>query len=268
MEPRARDVRTNGVTLRVWDWDGADPPVLLLHGIGNYGRYWYLVAVEVAGRCRLVAPDARGHGDSEKPASGYRAEDYVADAIGVADALALERFVLVGHSMGGAHAIALASTFPERVLGLVIIDTGPELLPEGRERAHRLTSDRPERFASEAEALEYLKATSPGYSEEVYANRLRWALRSRDGGGLTWRSSREALLYSLGDRSRTERLWALLARVRCPTVVLRGTRSYALSAEVARRMVEALPHGRLLELDAGHNVPLDRPRETAEAIFQ
>ncbi len=255
------------MTLRVWDWPGAESAALLLHGIGNYGRYWDLVAHEVRTRRRLVAPDARGHGDSQKPARGYRAEDYVADAIGIADAIGLKRFVLVGHSMGGGHAIALAATFPERVLGLVIIDVGPELLPEGRERAHRLTSERPERFASEAEALAYLRATSPGYSDEVYANRLHWALRLAEGGGWTWRSSRDALMQTLGDRSRTERLWELLASLRCPTIVMRGTRSYALSAAVARRMADAIPNGRLVEVDAGHNVPLDRPAETAAAII-
>ena len=57
-------------TLVCWEWPGGEPPALLLHGIGNYGRVWDFVAAEVAGRLRLVAPDARGHGDSVAPENG------------------------------------------------------------------------------------------------------------------------------------------------------------------------------------------------------
>ncbi len=266
MEPRQHDVSANAIALRVWEWDGPEPVALLLHGIGNYGRYWDLVADEVGGRLRLIAPDARGHGDSEKPATGYRAEEYVKDAIGVADALGAERFVLVGHSMGGAHAIGLAGTFPERVRGLLIVDVGPELLPEGRERAYRLTSTRPARFADDEAALAYLRATSPGYTDAVYENRLRWVFRRLPDGALEWRSSRPALLQTMADRSRAALLAELLPRIRCPAIVLRGTDSYALGPEAARRMVAAMPDARLVEVKAGHNVPLDQPRATAELV--
>lgn len=283
MDVRAHDVRANGVTLRVWVWEprptrarrprgapgsGAPPGALLLHGIGNYGRFWDLVATEIAGRLRLVAPDARGHGDSEKPPAGYRAEDYIADALGVADALGLDRFVLVGHSMGGAHALALAATFPARVRALLVVDVGPELLPEGRERAYRLTATRPARFATEAAALSYLRETSPGYGDAVYENRIRWAFRNAGDGALEWRSSQDALLQTMGDRSRAGRLADLLPSIPCPTVVLRGTDSYVLGADAARRMVAAMPRARLVEVAAGHNVPLDRPRETAALIVE
>jgi esterase len=252
----------------VWDWPGAPPAALLLHGIGNYGRFWDSVADQVSGRLRLVAPDARGHGDSDRPDEGYSAEQYVADALAVADALEVDRFVLVGHSMGGSHAMLLAARNPERVLSLVILDVGPELLPEGRDRAHRLLATRPERFATEAEALAYLRETSIGYAEPVYENRMRWAFSRDADGGLVWRASQTALLRTLEDRVRSERLWALLERIDCQTIVVRGTRSYVLGAETAQRMVRLLPRGRLVEVDSGHNVPLERPQETADAILE
>lgn len=280
VEPRRHPVRANGLALVVWEWPGtsprrpsvagtpeAEPAALLLHGIGNYGRFWDLVADEIGGRLPLLAPDARGHGDSEKPRAGYRAEDYIADALGVLDAFGIERCVLVGHSMGGAHALGLAWRFPERVRALVVVDVGPEILPEGRERAFRLTTQRPERFATDAEAVAYLKATSPGYTDAVYEHRVQWVFRASPEGGLEWRSSRDALLQTLGERGRAERLWEVVRAIAAPTTLIRGTNSYVLGAETARRMVEALPQGSLLELEAGHNVPLDRPREVAEAIL-
>jgi pimeloyl-ACP methyl ester carboxylesterase len=254
----------NAVKLRVWERPGGVPATLLLHGIGNYGRYWDFFADAVAGRLRLIAPDARGHGESGKPVDAYAPEEFVADAVAVLDALKVDRALVVGHSMGGTHAIRLAAADPDRVARLVIVDAGPEPMPAGAERARRLSLDRPERFEYADEALAYLRRTSPGYSEEVYANRMRW-LFGEDAGDLVWRSSREALA-SIMSSGRND-LWDALPAIRCPVLLVRGTRSNVLSSEVAQRMVKALMDGRLIELDAGHNVALDRPRELADAVI-
>ena len=254
------------VALQAWEWAGLPPAALLLHGIGNYGRYWDFFADAVAGRLRLVATDARGHGESGKPTNAYAPQEFVADAIAVLDALAIERAAIVGHSMGGTHAIRLAAAHPERVERLVVVDAGPEPMPEGSERARRLSLQRPERFEHANEALAYLRRTSPGYSEEVYANRMRWLFRE-DAGKVAWRSSREALGSIMSSASR-DSLWDALRAIRCPVLLVRGTRSNVLSAGVAQRMIETLTDGRLIELDAGHNVALDRPNELAEAVVE
>ena len=71
-----------------------------------------------------------------------------------------------------------------------------------------------------------------------------------------WATMRMAIADRIEDK---------LPRIRAPTLVVRGTRSNVLSEDVARRMVQTLADGRLMELDAGHNVPLERPRELADA---
>ena len=259
-----RSASING--LRVWEWDGAPPGALLLHGIGNYGRYWDLFADAVARRMRLVAPDARGHGDSAKPASGYAPQDFVTDATLVMDATGLERSVVVGHSMGGFHATALTLAHPSRVSVLVLVDVGPRIEDAGNSRARRLSLGRPDRFADDARALAYLRETSPGYSDAVYENRMRWVF-ARDGAGLVWRSTKDALAQILDQPQESSRaVWDRIGEIACPVLVVRGTRSPSLSAETARAMVTAMRDARLVELDAGHNVPLDRPRELAEAV--
>lgn len=261
--PKALD--RGGVSLRAWEWGGDGPPALLLHGIGNYARYWDFFADAVAGRLRLVATDARGHGDSGRPAEGYTPDEFVADALAVLDALKIERAVLVGHSMGGTHAIRLAAAHPDRVDKLIVVDAGPEPLPDGAERARRLSLERPERFEYADDALAYLRRTSPGYSEEVYANRMRWLFKE-DAGDYVWRSSRDALAAIM--TSARGDLWEALRSVRCPALIVRGTRSNVLSSDVAQRMVKAVADGRLVELDAGHNVALDRPRELADLVVE
>ncbi len=260
VEPRRRSVGG----LHVWEWPAGAPPALLLHGIGNYGRYWDLFADAVAGRLRLVAPDARGHGESAKPATGYEPREFVADAAAVMDALGLERPLVVGHSMGGFHAAALTLAHPDRVRALVLVDVGPRVEQAAMSRARRLSLGRPDRFPDEASALAYLRRTSPGYSDAVYENRMRWVFEP-DGDGLVWRSSKDALAQIL-DTPNDAEVWERIEEIACPVLVVRGTRSTALAEATARDMIARLRNASLVELDAGHNVALDRPRELAEAV--
>lgn len=239
-----------------------------MHGIGNYGRVWDFFAAEIAGRMRLVAPDARGHGDSAKPADGYAPEDFVADAVSVMEAYALARPIVVGHSMGGGHAMALAALHPDRVRALVLVDVGPDIGREGGERARQLSLGRPDRFADDAAALAYLQQTSPGYSDAVYANRMAHVFRREDGGGVVWRSSKDALMRILLGTSRGGQAWRAAEALPMPVLVVRGTRSTSLQEGTYRRMLETIPHATGLELDAGHNVQLDRPRELAAAVLE
>ena len=257
------------MALRVWEWPGEGPDALLLHGIGNYGRYWDLVADAVDGRMRLVAPDARGHGDSGRPADGYAPEDFVADAMAVMEAERMRRPVVIGHSMGGFHAAAFTVAHPERVRALVLIDVGPRVEEAGSSRARRLSLGRPDRFPDEASALAYLHETSPGYGDAVYANRMAWVFRPDGTGGLMWRSSKDALRTILDDSKHSaSRVWGRLGEISCPVLVVRGTRSPSFADATARAMLATLPDARLVELDAGHNVPLDRPAELADAAVR
>ena len=262
--PTRHTVTRDGTELVYWTWPGVGPPTLLLHGIGNYGRYWDLFADAVAGRLTLVAADARGHGESGRPKDGYAPADFAADALAVLDDLPIERAVVVGHSMGGLHSINLAARHPERMRALVIVDASPDPLPAGAERAQRLLTGRPARFKDRSEARAYLERTSPGYAAAVYENRLAFAFRE-ENGALAWRSDPAALERIMSGRMPTEDRWGALESIACPTLVVRGTRSNVLSEEVAHEMVRTLADGRLMELDAGHNVPLDRPRELADA---
>jgi pimeloyl-ACP methyl ester carboxylesterase len=266
IDPRERRIRGPAGELVVWDHAGADPDTLLLHGIGHAGRQWDFFARAIDGRLRLLAPDARGHGDSVKPADAYAPEDFVADIVAILDGLGLARVVLVGHSMGGAHAVAFALAQPQRVSRLVVIDTGPTLEPSGRERARRLTTTRPARFSNAAEAERYIRATSPGYDDEVYAHRVRWLLRETPEGVL-WRSDLAALERILLDPAGSSAdLWGRIGELSVPTLVVRGARGGHVGADTARRMVERIPDARVVDIPAGHNVHLDRPAELADAV--
>ena len=219
--PTLREVQGEAGSLAVWEWPGNGPTALLLHGIGNYGRYWDAFADAVAGRLRLIAPDARGHGDSAKPADAYAPSAFVRDATAVLDAYDVERCIVVGHSMGGFHATVLAAAHPERVRRLVIVDAGPRALPEGASRARRLSLERPDSFADRDDADAYLRRTSPGYADSVYENRLRWLFRE-ERGRLAWRSSRDSLARIFAGSPERGGSWDRAREITAPTLITVG----------------------------------------------
>jgi pimeloyl-ACP methyl ester carboxylesterase len=120
---------------------GAGDPVVLLHGWPQTWHEWRKVMTRLTPRHRLIAPDLTGLGDSSKPADGYDKKTIARDLVEMCDALALERFHLVGHDWGGPTAFAPACAIPERVRTLAILDVtipgiGPDISQGGKRWHH------------------------------------------------------------------------------------------------------------------------------------
>jgi pimeloyl-ACP methyl ester carboxylesterase len=96
--PESAFLPANGLTLHYLDWGGPRPPALLLHATGFLAAIWGPIAEALSQRYRVLAFDQRGHGDSDKPPSGYHRLDFVADLRAFLDALELEGIVGIGHS--------------------------------------------------------------------------------------------------------------------------------------------------------------------------
>ncbi len=123
----------NGPAGRLYVDDGGTGglPVVFVHSYAGSSAHWAAQLAHLRPTRRAVALDLRGHGRSEAPASGdYAVESLAADIAAAVDALGLGRFVLVGHSMGGAAALAYADAHPERVAGLVLVGTPGKSSPE------------------------------------------------------------------------------------------------------------------------------------------
>jgi pimeloyl-ACP methyl ester carboxylesterase len=124
-----RALRANGLTFNLAE-AGDGPPVLLLHGFPDSWRLWrhQIPALAAAGH-RVVAPDLRGFGETDKPAGveEYRMRRLVGDVVGLLDALGVERAAVVGHDWGAALAWAVAIFVPDRVARLVAVSTGHPL---------------------------------------------------------------------------------------------------------------------------------------------
>ena len=122
-----RDLR-----MRYLDWGGDGAPVLALHGLASSAHWYDIVAPLLRDRFRIIAPDQRGHGQTTQASDGYDWRSVASDAVGLLDALGIERAIVFGHSWGGNVAVSTAAHFPERVSALVMIDGGffsPQMMP-------------------------------------------------------------------------------------------------------------------------------------------
>jgi pimeloyl-ACP methyl ester carboxylesterase len=111
-------------SLHVDDGGTGGLPVVFVHSFSGSTAHWSKQLAHLRSERRALAIDLRGHGESESPkGDDYAVESLAGDIAAVVDELGLKRFVLVGHSMGGAAAIAYAGAHPDRVAGLVLVGT-------------------------------------------------------------------------------------------------------------------------------------------------
>lgn len=249
----------DGVELEVWV-EGDGPGLVLVHGFGGAKEDFADHFRVLAETHRVVTFDHRGHGESDKPHDphGYTIERLRADVVAVADAVGLDRFRLLGHSLGGMVARGIALSHPERVEALVLMDTthGPipgfaaELMDAAAEVAIEQGKDALKElldFASPLETPAYLRLLEarPGYQE--FCNRKWDAISERMWAGLA-----RAIAYQEEELHR-------LAEVACPTLVLVGEHDRPF-VKASRRMASTIPGARLSVIpDAGHSPQFENP---------
>jgi esterase len=124
-------IRNGDVELHIeHDGDPGAPPVLLLHGIASSGHTWDWLVATLTSTHSVLRLDFRGHGRSGRAPGAYQMPDYVSDAVAVCEQLVKRPCVVVGHSLGGATAAALAQQRPDLVSGIVLEDP-PLFIAEG-----------------------------------------------------------------------------------------------------------------------------------------
>lgn len=112
----------NGIRLACLERPGGEVPLVLLHGITDNALNWTPVLDGIDARCRIVAPDFRGHGESDKPDARYDTEAYADDVRHLIDEVVGEPALVLGHSLGGVVAVQVGVTAPEHVRALFLED--------------------------------------------------------------------------------------------------------------------------------------------------
>jgi pimeloyl-ACP methyl ester carboxylesterase len=243
-----------------WESQGEGAPVLLMHGLGYTRQGWGPLRELLARRYRVLSFDNRGIGESEIPPGPYTVEELAGDAAQVLDEAGVERAHVVGTSLGGFAAQALAAERPDRVDRLVLVSTSPGgpgafPLPEG---TLRLMAEAPSlepdvalrRFVENALAPD----APPELIDEIYAYRLA---HPPDPGG--WAAQAAAgVAWNAGDR---------LARIAAPTLVLTGTADAVVDHRNAQLLADAIPGAQLELIDGGgHLVFWERSEEFAALV--
>lgn len=257
----SRSIALPGLRMHVLDWSGAGPPVLLLHPNRTNARVWDFVVDASALRNRFIAPDARGHGLSEYPPAGYGYADYLGDLRGLLDMLGVPCVHLVGAATGGNLALLLASADPGLAVSVTVIDPGLSLDPALSQQV-REQMVREFRFASFEQARERMPFSAL-WSEAMKDHYAHHSLRRLDDGVVEWRYHPAAVVST--EHLLETPIWDRID-VRCPALVIRGSRSAVFPRANLERLCGLIPGARALEIEADHRVPQDNPVAVAAAL--
>ncbi|MCB5181770.1 alpha/beta fold hydrolase [Streptomyces antimicrobicus] len=244
----------DGRTLSYLDFGGPGRPLLALHGHLSEGASFAALAAALGDAWRVVAPDQRGHGDSDR-AAAYDRAGYLGDLRDLLDHLDLGPVVALGHSLGGINAIHLAAEDPDRVAALVAVDTAVDL-PDTGTSPLAFVLGLPWTAATREELVAACGPLGP-----VVAPALR---PLPDGSG--WR-----LPFHPQDTVTSENAvhgdhWAQWLTSSCPALLVHGRRSQVLSAAQADAMVARRPGTTYAALDTDHFVALQDPEGFAAAV--
>ncbi|ETW98480.1 MAG: hypothetical protein ETSY1_18530 [Candidatus Entotheonella factor] len=254
---------------REWPSQQADAQdLVLLHGFTGHARSWDAFAQAMSSHYRVLALDQRGHGETAwAPPDQYGTPYMVADLEAFVSALSLQRFVLLGLSMGGIVSFHYAGKQPEVLERLVIVDIAPEIAAGGLDRINQGVQAN-DIFSSPEAAFEAARTANPLPPEEHHRQRVVNNLMRLEDGTWTYRYDR-ALRDPNTPRQRAsaDEGWQAVARINVPTLLVRGELSDILAPEHAARMAEDIADCQLVEVrGSGHAVPLDKPDGFLKAV--
>ena len=260
--------------LHYLDWGNHEaPPLILQHGGRDHCRSWDWVAPHLRDDWHIIAPDLRGHGDSEwSPDGSYGFSQHVLDLATLIDQLQLFPVSIIGHSLGAHISLRYAGIYPERVRQLVEIE-GAWLRPRKAQARMRMpiaerlrdwiTSDQalsrrePRHYSSFAEALERMKAENRRLSAVQAEHLTHHGLKQNADGSFSWKFDNYTRGVAPHDVTTAE-LQELWGQITCPVLHVYGTDSWAFSPERIRDL-EIIPNTQMaLFENSGHWVHHDQ----------
>lgn len=254
---RSRRVRLRtGPSVRCGERTGGGEPLLLLHGYGDSGRAFEPIVPFLPRAWRVLAPDQRGHGDSERPPEGYAIADLAADAAALLDSAEVGAATVVGHSMGSLVAQQLALDHPERVTRLVLVGAtpriGPDAVAELEREVRELVDPVPEDFVRAFQVSTLRQPVPDAFLAQIVAESRKLPAR-------LWR----ALLEGFARFDVTARL----GEIACPTLVVWGAHDAYFGRAEQELLLAGIP-GAVLQVyeDAGHDPHWEEPERFARDL--
>ncbi len=248
---------SNGVNLNVSEQGNGRLTLVFLHYFGGSALEWQFVINKLSDQYRCLAIDLRGHGDSDAPATGYSVNDMTDDVSSLLHTLDVQDYILIGHSMSGKVALALAARQPNGLQSLILIAPSPPV-PEpisDTDRQDMLTTHG-QRSAAEQT---FEKITVRPVSEEIKDQIIADNLRTSKAAWNAW--------LTLGSK---EDISAQMNTVVIPVSIIVGDADKALKPDVQKTMT--MPYLKNVTFDtilnAGHLLPWEAPNELADFILK
>jgi pimeloyl-ACP methyl ester carboxylesterase len=273
-DPSSHIYVSQRLRLHYVDWGNHDaPPLILLHGGMDHCRNWDWVARELRKDYHVIAPDLRGHGDSQwSPDGGYSMPVHIYDLAQLIHQQEVAPVSIIAHSFGGQIALRYAGIYPEMVRKLVAIeglgippDAAAEMakkpvderMRDWIDRQRGLAARQPRKYASIEEALTRMRAENGHLSAERAQHLTIHGISQNEDGSYGWKFDNYVRTIFPVDIP-TEQLHALWGRITCPTLLVHGNESWA-EHPVKSGLANVFQDARVIDYDhAGHWAHHDR----------
>lgn len=225
------------------DWGNATaPPLLLVHGGRDHCRNWDFVAERLRDRYHIIAPDLRGHGDSQwAPGGGYSTASYIYDLAQLIESQRLAPVTIIAHSLGGMISLRYTGVFPEKVRRIIAIEglgMSPRILaeraakPYGERLAAWIAEQRglagrnARKYATLDEAVARMRAENKHLNAAQAEHLTRFGVNQNEDGTWSWKFDNYLRSWPPSDMTteESEHLWR---RITCPTLLVYGGDSQA-----------------------------------------
>lgn len=258
--------------LHYLDWGNAGaPPLILVHGGRDHCRNWDWIAAELRKDFHVIAPDLRGHGDSEWASDGqYPVHNFVYDLAQLIEQQQLARVTLIGHSLGGSICLRYAGIYPQNVAKLIAIeglgfkrDTVPQPI-DVRMRAwvdaqRALAARQPKRYAAIDDAVTRMRDANPHLNADQARHLAIHGVNRNEDATYSWKFD-----YYLQSRQPTDddaELPDLWKRITCPVMLAYGKNSWVSNPAEDGRIAH-FREGQVVAFEkAGHWLHHDRLQE-------
>ncbi len=239
---------------------GTGQPIIILHGLFGMLDNWKTIARKLQDEYQVILVDQRNHGKSMR-SDTFSYEVMAEDVITLMDHLALDKAIILGHSMGGKTAIQTAYSYPERIQKLIVVDIVPKTYRRGHDEIFEAISTVPIRkITNRKEAEGYL---TPHVSNMGVRQFLLKNLHRNADGSFEWKANFD-VLHKEYDKMVSG--LQLDETIDTPSLFIRGTRSNYISDEDIVTLNETFNNVETVDIEASHWVHAERPAELLDAL--
>lgn len=268
--PQDRYMEINGLCFHYLDWgNDRQQPMLLLHGFLAHAHVWDDFALRFQSHYHVIALDQRGHGETQWSKDiAYSLDDHFLDIAFFIKTLKLEELILIGHSMGGRHALFVAACIPHKVDRLILVDARLCNNRQASNELRRFFATLPFETYSLKEVVEAIQSLYPYLPEKLCHHIANYGYKRKGyNGPYIPKYDTRIRQQAVNTNYASEELWPFLENLSCPVLLIRGKKSLFLSRKIAHQVCNILPNITFKEIPESTHMPAqENPIATTKVI--